>query len=139
MKLIVTPGRLFQQDPRAISSDLAGLTILVAEDEFLLAAQIEDELRSASCSVLGPCTSVAQALQTSRAQRFDLALLDINLRGEMIYPVIDELRSRRVPFVLLSGYSAVNLPERLRDMPRVAKPHDPAMLLREMRRALGKI
>jgi len=49
------------------------------------------------------------------------------------------LRSRRVPFVLLSGYSAVNLPERLRDMPRVAKPHDPAMLLREMRRALGKI
>lgn len=133
--LTVSPTSLSEHK----TTDLAGLRILVAEDEFLLAAQLEDELHAAGCVVLGPFTSVAAAMQACGTEQFDLALLDVNLRGEMIYPVIDELRLRGLPFVLLSGYSAANLPERLRTMPRVAKPHESATLLREIRRTLGKI
>jgi CheY-like chemotaxis protein len=117
---------------------LAGLSILIAEDEFLLAAQLEDELIAAGCNLLGPYTSVAKASEASRDTDFDLALLDVNLNGELIYPLADELRARSIPFVLLSGYGASSLPERFRSAPRVAKPHDQVMLFREIRRALGK-
>lgn len=117
---------------------LSGLRILIAEDEFLLAVQLEDDLHAVGCTTLGPYSSVAHAAQACRDAQFDLALLDVNLHGEMIYPVADDLRARAVPFVLLSGYGGSNLPERYRGVPRVAKPYDPTMLLREIRRALGR-
>jgi len=132
----VTPGEFPHQASR--SQALEGLRILVAEDEYLLAAQLEDELLAAGCNMLGPYHSVAQALQASREKNFDLALLDVNLHGELIYPVADELRTRGIPIVLLSGYTATSLPERFRTLPRIAKPHESTVLVREIRRALGK-
>jgi CheY-like chemotaxis protein len=125
-------------DAAAAATGLAPLRILVAEDEFLLGIQLEEELQAAGHAVLGPYTSVARASEACRTEQFDIALLDANLHGELIYPLADELTKRGVPFVLLSGYGAANLPERLRTVPRVAKPHDPACLIREMQRALGK-
>jgi CheY-like chemotaxis protein len=133
---LVMPSSSLDTSQRAPA--LAGLSILIAEDEFLLAAQLEDELIAAGCSLLGPYTSVAKATEASRDAHFDLALLDVNLNGELVYPLADELRTRSIPFVLLSGYGAPSLPERFRSAPRVAKPHDQVMLFREIRRALGK-
>lgn len=135
---IVTPIDTTERSPDRPQQELAGLRVLIAEDEFLLAVQLEDELQAAGCTTLGPYASVALATQACREARFDLAMLDVNLHGEMIFPVADELYARAIPFVLLSGYGASNLPERYRSVPRVAKPYDSMTLLREIRRALEK-
>ena len=135
---IVSPTDAPSPDSESSAPALAGLRILIAEDEFLLAAQLEDELHAIGFSTLGPYTSVARATQACREAQFDVALLDVNLHGEMVFPVVDELQARGIPFVLLSGYSAANLPERFRNVPRVAKPYEPMMLLREIRRVAAK-
>jgi two-component system, response regulator PdtaR len=135
---IVVPTNIPSSDPASPAPTLAGVCVLIAEDEFLLAAQLEDELHAVGCTTLGPYTSVARATQACREAQFDVALLDVNLHGEMVYPVADELRVRGIPFVLLSGYGASNMPERFRNVPRVAKPYEPTFLLREIRRAIAK-
>ena len=135
---VVTPANMPWRSSDSARTGLAGVRVLIAEDEFLLGAQLEDELHAAGCTTLGPYTSVTRAAQACREARFDVALLDVNLHGEMIYPVADELRARGSPFVLLTGYGTANLPEHLRSAPRVAKPYDPTALLREIRRALGR-
>jgi len=63
-------------------------------------------------------------------------LLDINMGGSMAWPIADELVSRNVPFIFLSGYAAETLPERYRNIPRVGKPYDPILLQREIRRLI---
>jgi DNA-binding response OmpR family regulator len=114
------------------------MRILVAEDEFLVGIQLEEDLRSAGCSIIGPFRMLEMATQASRRERFDLAILDVNLNGNMVYPLADELLARGVPLIFLSGYISANLPERFRQSPQIAKPHDPAALLKEVRAAVQK-
>lgn len=114
------------------------MRILLAEDEFLVGVQLEQDLHSAGCSIVGPFNTLETATQASRCERFDLAILDINLNGDMVYPLADELSARRVPFILLSGYLSADLPDRFRASPQVTKPHDPAALIKEIRTAVPK-
>lgn len=120
------------------SGDRAAMRILVAEDEFLVGVQLEEDLRSVGCSTVGPFTTLEMATQAARHERFDLAILDINLNGKMVYPLADELAQRGVPFIFLSGYMVADLPDRFREAPQIAKPHDPAVLTREIRKAAPK-
>jgi DNA-binding response OmpR family regulator len=96
--------------------------VLLVEDEMLVAFLIEGYLREFGCEIVGPVSRVAKALRMVEAETFDLALLDINLAGEEVYPVASQLKARGVPFVLLSGYG----PDRLRDewigSPILSKP-----------------
>jgi DNA-binding response OmpR family regulator len=117
---------------------LEDMRILIAEDEFFVGIQLEEDLRSAGCSILGPFRTLEMATQASRRERFDLAILDINLNGNMVYPLADELSARGVPLIFLSGYISANLPERFRRSPQIAKPHDPAALLKKIRTVVAK-
>lgn len=116
---------------------LQGLRVLIVEDEFLVGMLLEEDLRAAGCSLFGPIPDLAKAVEISRGQALDLAILDINLRGEMVYPLADELLARGVPVLFLSGYGSADLPERMRAVPRVAKPYEPGALLREIERAIS--
>lgn len=102
---------------------LEGMRILVVEDEYLLADDLRDALTEAGAEVLGPVPSIddAQALIVSEPE-IDAAVLDINLRGEMVFPVADALRARGVPFTFATGYDEWALPERFAGAPRVEKP-----------------
>jgi CheY-like chemotaxis protein len=81
------------------AADLTGLSILVVEDEFLLAEALVDGLERCGASVVGPVPTVEKALKAvASADRIDFAVLDINLRGQMVYPVADALKERGVPF-----------------------------------------
>jgi CheY-like chemotaxis protein len=72
---------------------------------------------------MGPAASVADALELLRqGPAPDIAILDINLQGEMVYPVADELRARRIPFVFATGYDAWSIPHAYKDVPRTEKP-----------------
>lgn len=117
---------------------MRGLTILVVEDEFLLACSLEEELRALGHSVLGPYGDREEATRVSRGRPFDLAILDINIAGDMIYPLADELASRGIPFIFLTGYGALNLPERFRACRRLSKPYDLKDLVQEIARVSAR-
>lgn len=80
----------------------------------------------------GPFSDLASAIEASRREDFSLAVLDINLHGEMVYPLADELIERDIPFLLLSGYGPSNLPERFRHCPAPTRPYNSAALPQEI-------
>src|SRR3954449_5280792 len=112
---------------------LHGKSILIVEDEFLLALQLEEMLQSRGATVLGPYRRLEDALKAAERDSFDFALLDINLSGTMVYPLADHLLARGNPFLFLTGYSLPNLPERFRGVTRLNKPWDPELLIATFR------
>lgn len=97
--------------------------ILIVEDEYLLANDLEMELLEAGAIVLGPFGTLETAIEFVRTQpQIDGAILDVNLRGEMIFPVADLLNERGVPFVLTTGYDASVIPPRFEHSVRCEKP-----------------
>ncbi|HUD95317.1 response regulator [Sphingobium sp.] len=102
---------------------LAGLHILVVEDEYLIADEIRDMLDAAGAKVLGPVPTVEAALaRIVEAPRIDAAILDINLRGTMVFDVADALNARAVPFLFATGYDRSAIPDRFNEIPRAEKP-----------------
>ncbi len=108
---------------------LEGVKVLVVEDEYLVATLMEDMLESAGCIVAGPIPRLAQALDAASTETYDVAVLDINLAGERVYPVADILAQRSVPFVFVTGYDANTLPVEYAARPRLCKPFKMADLL----------
>jgi CheY-like chemotaxis protein len=102
---------------------LKGLRVLVVEDMFLVAEIIRECLESFGCEVVGPVGKLTRALVVAREEQFDAAVLDINLAGDLSFPVADLLRSRGIAFIFLTGYDvATILPKEFQGAPRLAKP-----------------
>ncbi len=101
---------------------LKGLRILVAEDEYLLADDVCDALMQAGAHVVGPVPSVDGAARLIEGEAIDAALLDINLRGEMVFAIADMLSAQGVPFAFLTGYDPATLPERYASVRAIQKP-----------------
>ena len=99
-----------------------------------MAIELEDFLQAAGSTIIGPFGDLAKATQAAHREVIDLAVLDTNLNGEMVYPLADDLLAQGIPFIFVTGYGASNLPERFRSAPRVAKPYDPAALTKELER-----
>lgn len=119
-------------------ADLIGRRILVVEDEFLLAMELETLLERHGCTVLGPVPTVRQAMAMLDGEQPEVVLLDVNLKGERATPVAMALRNLGVPFVLLTGYSERQLSEpELRGAPRLDKPVNCRELRRAMTQALA--
>jgi DNA-binding response OmpR family regulator len=108
---------------------LAGRRILIVEDEYYLADDLVRALQGQGAEVAGPVGTLAEAERLVAEGRIDCAILDINLRGEMAFPVADRLGEAGVPFLIASGYSRDHLPERFKGVPHLQKPFDPAQLL----------
>jgi DNA-binding LytR/AlgR family response regulator len=102
---------------------LAGLRILLAEDEGLIALELERILCDLGCEVIGPVASVDAVLENVQHGAFDGALLDINLRGRRIFEIIPVLQELGLRLIITSGYDDVTLfPAQFRAVPRIAKP-----------------
>jgi CheY-like chemotaxis protein len=114
---------------------LAGVRVLVVEDEMMVAMLLEDMLSDIGCIPLGPAKTVKSALKLIEHAGFDVAILDVNLNGEETYPIADTLASRAVPFVFASGYSAGRLREEYRSIPSLQKPFQQ----RELEQALAAV
>jgi CheY-like chemotaxis protein len=103
---------------------LQGLRVLVVEDDFLLADGLAEELAEHGLQVVGPVATVQQALRLlDDGTPIDAAILDVNIGGEMAYPVADRLAERGTPFLLASGYDAAALPARFRHVRSCEKPY----------------
>lgn len=100
--------------------------ILIVEDEYLLASELAEILSEAGAVVVGPAATVRDALALiTQADSLDGALLDVNLGGELVFPVADALTARQVPFVLTTGYPRRGLPARYEHVRRIEKPLEP--------------
>lgn len=99
-----------------------GRTILIVEDEPLIAMMLEDFLESMGHSVRCTCDTVSHALEEADKGGFDLAILDVNLKGENVWPVASKLRANGVPFVLASGGHVDPPPSEFRNVPMLEKP-----------------
>ena len=107
---------------------LSGLSVLVVEDEYFIAADVAKALEARGAKVVGPVGTLEDATRAVEAERIDKAVLDMNLRGNMAYAIADRLEDAGIPYVIATGYGADILPERLRNKPRFEKPFDPETL-----------
>jgi DNA-binding response OmpR family regulator len=103
--------------------------ILVVEDEFIVAMGLEMVLTDAGYLVAGPLGRVDQALEAATNETFDAALLDVNVRGEEIYPVAEVLTRRGIPFAFLTGYGREAIAPEWTDATVLPKPFKAAELL----------
>jgi CheY-like chemotaxis protein len=105
-------------------------SILIAEDEYVFAAEMAAWIEDCRLHPLGPVSSVQAAKDLlDTVDRPDAAILDIQLRGENVYPIAQILRTRQVPFVFVTGYDRCVLPPDFRDFPLVPKPTTERQLL----------
>jgi CheY-like chemotaxis protein len=112
---------------------LARCRVLVVEDEYFVADEMALALRALGAEIVGPVPTRDQALRiVESAERIHAAILDINLRGESVFPVADILGERGIPFVFATGYDETAIPATYRDLPRWEKPFDPASLARAL-------
>jgi len=98
-------------------------TILIVEDEPLIAMMLEDFLLALGHEVRATCDSVGDALKAVQSQDFDIAILDVNLKGESVWPVAAELRDREIPFILASGGHVDPPPAEFASVPMIDKPY----------------
>lgn len=120
----------------AQSSTLQGKRVLVVEDEFLVALDIEAELEDYGASVVCAST-LAQARVKAETDVFDAVVLDLNLHGEASYPVADILHERRVPFLFHTGQGEkAVLTRRYPGITVCSKPCDGRTLARSLGHAI---
>jgi len=106
---------------------ISGLRVLVVEDEFLVAAMLEDELLDHGAEVIGPAATLADGVRLAGGGGFDAAVIDWNLDGEHSAPLAAMLREAGVPFVISTGYGIV--PPDFAGCPLLTKPYDPGELI----------
>ena len=118
------------------SKPLAGARILIVEDEVLVAMDIEMALDNAGCAIVGPASTVHEAVGFIGHELLDIAVLDLNLNGEKSFAIADALTAAGVPFVWVTGHSADVIPPRHRRQPLVTKPFLQSALIAALARVL---
>ena len=96
--------------------------LLLVDDEALIALEMEAHIRSLGYNVIGPFARLDKALQAVSTHAFEGAVLDINIRGGLIYPVAEILMERLIPFLLITGYAENTIEEKFRVCPILHKP-----------------
>ena len=109
--------------------------VLVVEDDYITAEDMKAELETTGAVVLGPVPDMAGALDLlASAPPPDVAILDVNLGGEMVFPLADRLSEQRIPIVFSTGYECSAIPEPYARHPCLEKPLD----MRQVARALTR-
>ena len=96
-----------------------------------------DLLEDLGCAVVGPAPNLAAARELIEEQDFDAALVDIHIRGERVFGLCEMLEAKGVPFILTSGYADWQMPDKLRDRPRLQKPYTIDQVQEALRAVLG--
>jgi PAS domain S-box-containing protein len=114
---------------------LAGLRILVLEDDYLLAYDIESALSSAGAEVVGPFSRESAAIHAIERGNLHGAVTDINLGAGPSFEAARMLRQQGIPFIFFTGYGQSAIPEEFREVPCFGKPVDTRDVVREFARS----
>jgi signal transduction histidine kinase/CheY-like chemotaxis protein len=104
------------------AAKLAGLRVLVIEDESLIALDLVDRLEGAGAEVAPPVSTAQESLQVIEDGKFDCALLDANLHGHPVTDIAAALTRRKIPFAFITGYGRAGLPDSFKQAPVLSKP-----------------
>jgi CheY-like chemotaxis protein len=99
-----------------------GLRVLLVEDEILVALLLEDMLAELGHTVVGPVARLDKALEMAKQEAVDLAILDVRISGQEVYPVAETLTARGIPFIFSTGYGIRGLRLPYRGRPVLQKP-----------------
>jgi CheY-like chemotaxis protein len=119
-------------------SELAGLAVLVVEDDYYLANDTQKTLEAAGARVAGPYARVAESLSRLAEGHVDCGVIDVNLGEGPSFTTARALKQRQVPFVFLTGYGRETLPDDFDGVELLEKPVDPRALVQAIARACGK-
>ena len=109
----------------AEQTNLKRRRVLIVEDDYFIASEVARAFQLHGAEVVGPVPTLSTAFDVmNNDQAIELAVLDINLRGELVYPLAEALEDRGVPFVFATGYDASSVPDRFRHVPLLTKPAD---------------
>jgi two-component sensor histidine kinase/DNA-binding response OmpR family regulator len=106
----------------ATSRSLPGQRIMIVEDEALVAMILEDQLEELGISIVATCASVSEAINAIEKSAPEAAILDVNLGGQLVYPVADCLIDRGIPFVFITGYGRESVDRRYSFVKILEKP-----------------
>ncbi len=112
-------------------------SILIVEDEPLIAMMLEDFLETLGHRVVASCEDIASALGHVEAGGFDIAILDVSLKDGKVWPVADRLAASGTPFVLATGGHIEPPPAQHADVPVLAKPYTIDAIEPALARAAG--
>jgi CheY-like chemotaxis protein len=119
------------------TASLAGLTLLVVEDETIVSFLLEDMLTELGCKSVLQAGRIDDALRMLQDHKPDAAVLDVNLGGQFAYPVAARLAELQIPFVFTTGYGRSGLPQDWASRPVLQKPFSMEALATALRRALA--
>lgn len=111
-----------------MDDELAEKPIFILEDEFYIAAKLERALQDRQVKVVDPASRLPATLALTRAAPLH-ALLDINLHNQPVFPIAPALSEREVPFIFITGYDDLVIPEEYRNIPRMTKTFDTGKLI----------
>jgi DNA-binding NtrC family response regulator len=106
----------------SVTPPLGGRHILIVEDEMILALDLSDIVAAFGCTSV-VAGRIGKALPLIATQTFDAGILDLNVAGEPVYPVADELGRCGIPYVIATGYGAEGVLPAYRSQPILAKPY----------------
>ena len=112
--------------------------VFVVEDESLILMLLQDLLEEIGCECAASATRLEAAKKLAAEAAFDLAILDVNVRGETSYPVAEILVARGAPFVFATGYGETGVEDAWRHAPVLQKPYDARTLREAIGKALGR-
>lgn len=113
---------------------LAGLRVFIVEDEYMLVQDLSMDLVNLGARIVGPAGTLAEAMRLAAETAIDVAVLDVNLQGKMVFPVADLLMARSVPFLFATGYDGSIVPGRFHHVMRCEKPFDLACITQVLER-----
>jgi len=117
-------------------SELAGVRVLIVEDTWHVAKALKGLLEGLGMQVIGPAATVSEAEEHAAVQMPELALIDINLKGEMAYGLIDHLHDEHIPIIVLSGYAVLtSLTEKAAAI--LQKPYQASELIAALHSVVG--
>jgi DNA-binding LytR/AlgR family response regulator len=112
---------------------IAGLKVLIAEDEVLTAVDLVSAFEDMGVCIVGPASTVRDALElVEQAERLDGAVIDIELRGGTAYPIAEALVKRGTPFVFATGYSQTAIHAFFSHIVACEKPTSPEQIARAL-------
>lgn len=116
---------------------LSGKRVLVVEDEYYIADDVRRVLAGAGAEVVGPFSTLENAIAAVDQGAFDCAVIDLNLHGNSAIPIAEQLARNGKSFAFATGYGSDAVPEPFKQVPRLEKPFDPPALIQLIGRLHG--